>query len=75
MYPHVGPFTPYFGSIYEGIKSAPTMWPRMSNPLTNPIASPYPFLGIAQAGIVTDHKESLDEYEDYFKGKHNPKMP
>jgi hypothetical protein len=35
MYLHVGPYTPYFGSGYDGISSTPTMWPPMSNPLTN----------------------------------------
>jgi hypothetical protein len=25
MYPHVGPYTPYFGFGYEGIRRAPTM--------------------------------------------------
>jgi hypothetical protein len=36
MYPHVGPYIPYFGSSYQGIGSVPIMWPPMSNPLTNP---------------------------------------
>ncbi len=35
MYPHVGPYTPYFGFGYGGIKGVPTMWPPMSNPLAN----------------------------------------
>jgi hypothetical protein len=35
MFPHVGPYTPYFGFGYDGIGSAPTMWPLMSNPLPN----------------------------------------
>lgn len=50
------------------------MWPLMSNPLANPIASPKPILGIAQTWIVINGREPLDEYEDYFEGKHNPKM-
>jgi hypothetical protein len=45
MYPHVGPYTPYFCYGYEGM-SAPTMWPPMSNPLANPIVLPNPILGI-----------------------------
>ncbi len=40
MYLHIGPYTPYFGSSYEGIKSDPTMWPPMSDPLVCPIALP-----------------------------------
>ncbi len=40
VYPHVGPYTPYFGSNYEGIKNDPTMWPPMSDPLVCPIALP-----------------------------------
>jgi hypothetical protein len=47
MYPHVGPYTPYFGYGYKGIRSAPTMWPPMSNPLANPTTLPNPNLGIA----------------------------
>jgi hypothetical protein len=47
----------------------------MYNPLTNPIAPPKPALGIAQAGIVIYQKEPSNEYEDYFEGKHNPKLP
>ncbi len=37
IYSHVRPYTPYFGSGYRGIKGVPTMWPPMSNPLTNPM--------------------------------------
>ncbi len=37
---HVGPYTPYFGSGYEGKRNVPTMWPPMSNPLVNPTTSP-----------------------------------
>jgi len=47
IYPHVGPYTPYFGSSYEGIRSVPTMWPPMSNPLVSPTTLPKPVLGIA----------------------------
>jgi hypothetical protein len=34
-----------------------------------------PISKIAQAKIVTDHKEPLDEDEDYSERKHNPRMP
>jgi hypothetical protein len=47
MYPHVGPYTPYFGFGYEGIRRAPTMWPPMSNPLVNPMVPPKLILGFA----------------------------
>ncbi|CAK9268011.1 unnamed protein product [Sphagnum jensenii] len=51
------------------------MWPPMFNPLINLTTSPKPISKIAQARIVTDHKEPLDEDEDYSEKKHNPKMP
>jgi hypothetical protein len=47
----------------------------MLNPLAKPIAPPKPISGIAQARIVTNCGELSNEYEDYSKGKHNPKMP
>jgi hypothetical protein len=47
----------------------------MFDPLTNPMASPKPILGITQAGIVTNHKEPLDEDDNYLEKKHNPKLP
>ncbi len=75
MYPHVGPYTPYFGSSYGGIGSVPTMLLPMFDPLVNPMASPKPVLKIAQTKIVKNCEEPLDEDEDYSKEKHNPKMP
>jgi hypothetical protein len=42
VYPHVGPYTPYFGFGYKGIGSVPTIWPPMSDPLINPMALPKP---------------------------------
>ncbi len=51
------------------------MWPPMFNPLINPMASLKPISKIAQARIVTNHTEPLDEDEDYSERKHNPKMP
>jgi hypothetical protein len=42
MYLHVGPYTPYFGFGYEGVKGVPTMWPPMSDPLANLTASQKP---------------------------------
>jgi len=47
MYPHVGPYTPYFGSSYKGIKSDCTMWPPMSDPLVCPTTPPKLILRIA----------------------------
>jgi hypothetical protein len=46
MYPHVGPYTPYFGSSCKGVECDPIMWPPMSNPLANLMTSPKPILGI-----------------------------
>ncbi len=75
MYPHVGPYTPYFGSGYGGIKSVLIMWPPMFDSLANPTTLLKLVLKIAQTRIVTNCKEPLDEDEDYSKEKHNPKMP
>jgi hypothetical protein len=75
MYPHVRPYTPYFGFGYGGIGGVPTMWPLMSNPSANPTSSPKPISIIIQVGIVTNHMEPLDEDKDYSKRKHHPKMP
>jgi hypothetical protein len=57
MYPYVGPYTPYFGFGYVGIKGVPIMWPPMSNPLVNPMASPKLVSGITQIEIVTNCRE------------------
>jgi hypothetical protein len=75
MYLHVGPFTPYFVYGYEGIRNVLTMWLAISNPLSNPITPANPISKIAQTGIVINGREPLDEYEDNFEGKHNPRMP
>ncbi len=74
MYPHVEPYTPYFGFGNGDIMNFPIMWPSMSNPVTNPIAPPKPILGIAQIGIVIDRGETLDDDDEYFERKHNPRM-
>ncbi len=55
--------------------SAPTMWPPMSHPLTNPIAPSKPILRIAQARIVINREEPSDEDDDYPERKHNSRMP
>jgi hypothetical protein len=73
MYPHVGPFTPYFGFGYEDIRSVLTMWPPMSNPLANPIVPPKPILGIAQVGIIIDQEELQMSMKTI--SKENTKMP
>ncbi len=75
IYSHVGPYTPYFGFSYEGVGSVLAMWPPMSDPLINPMASLKLVLGIIQARIITDRKEPSDEDEDYFERKHNRRMP
>jgi hypothetical protein len=75
MYPHFGPYTPYFGPCYGGVRVVPTMWPFMSNPLANPTISPKLVSRIVQARIVTNCKGPLDEDEDYSERKHNPRMP
>jgi hypothetical protein len=61
MYPHVGPYTPYFGFGYEGVRGVPTMWPPMYDPLANLTTSPKPVLGIVQTRIVTIHEELSNE--------------
>jgi hypothetical protein len=50
------------------------MWPPMSDPFVNIIASPKLVMRVAQVGIVTDHMEPLDEVDDSFKRKHNLRM-
>lgn len=75
MYPHVGPYTPYFGFGYGGIKNILTMWSPMSNPLTNLIAPPRSILRVTQVGIIIDYGEPLDEDNDSSKRKHNLRMP
>jgi hypothetical protein len=75
MYPHVGPYTPYSGFGYGGIRNTPTMWPPMSNPLTNLTTPPRSILRVAQVGIVIDYGEPLDEDNDSSKRKHNLRMP
>jgi hypothetical protein len=75
MYLRVGHFTPYFDYGYEGIRNVLTMWLAISNPLANPITPAKPISKIAQTGIVINGREPLDEYEDNFEGKHNPRMP
>jgi len=47
MYPHDGPYTPYFGYGYGGIRSVPIIWLPMFYPLTNPITLVKPILGVA----------------------------
>jgi hypothetical protein len=51
------------------------IWPFMSNPLADPTTPPKLISRIAQAGIITNHKEISNKDEDYSKRKHNPKMP
>jgi len=64
---HVGPYTSYFCSSYDGIGSVFVMWPPMSNPLINITTSPKLVLGVAQVEIVTNHREPLDEDDDSSK--------
>jgi len=75
MYPHVGPYTPYFCFGNGGIRSVPTLWPLMFDPLVNPTTPPKLILGITQVGIVIDQGEPSNEDDEYFKRKHNPRMP
>jgi hypothetical protein len=53
------------------MRNVPTMWPPMSNPLTNFTAPPRSIWGVAQVGIVIDYGEPLDEDNDSSKRKHN----
>jgi hypothetical protein len=72
---YVGPYITYFGVSYDGIGSAHVLWPLMFDCVTNIMAPPHPILGVAQVGIVTNHREPLDEDDDFFESKHNPRMP
>jgi hypothetical protein len=74
MYPHVGPYTPYFCFGYGGIVSVLTIWPPMSDPLIVPTALPKLVSGIAQTRIVRDREEPLNEDEDCSERKRNPGM-
>jgi len=47
MYPHGGPYTPYFGYGYGGIRNVPIMRLPMFNPLTNPTTLVKSILGVA----------------------------
>jgi hypothetical protein len=47
----------------------------MFDPLANPMAPLKPVLGIIQAKIITYRKEPSNEDVDYFKRKHNPRIP
>jgi hypothetical protein len=51
MYPHVEPYTPYFGFGNGDIGSVPTMWPSMSNPLANPITTQSQFWELHKLGL------------------------
>jgi hypothetical protein len=75
MFFHVGPCTPYSGPCYGGKGGAPVMWLPIFDPLVNIMAPPKLILGVAQALIIIDHMELLDEDDDSSKKKHNPRMP
>jgi hypothetical protein len=55
MFPHVGPYTPYFGYDYNGIRSVPTTWPPMFDPFVNITTPPKLVSRVAQARTVIDH--------------------
>lgn len=67
MFLHVGPYAPYFGSNYGGIRSVLVMWLPISNPLINITTPLKPILGVTQARIVRNHGEPLDEDDDFLK--------
>jgi hypothetical protein len=75
MFPPIGPHTPYFGSSYSGIGSVLAMWPPISSPFVNITTTPKLVLQVAQARVVIDHGEPLDDDDNSFKRKHNPRMP
>ncbi len=74
MYPHVEPYTPYFGFGNTDIGSVPTMWPSMSNPLANLVTPQSQFWELHKLGL-TNRGEPLDEDDEYSKKKHNSRMP
>ncbi len=51
------------------------MWPPMSDPLVNSMASPKLVSRIIQVAIVTDCEEPLDEDNNNFERKQKPMMP
>jgi hypothetical protein len=72
MFFHVGPCTPYFGPHYGGKESAPVMWLLIFDPSVNITALPKLVLGVAQTSIIIDHRELLDEDDDFSKKKTQP---
>jgi hypothetical protein len=75
MFSPIGPYTPYFGSSYSGIGSVLAMWPPIYSPFVNITTTPKLVLQVAQARVVIDHGEPLDDDDNSFKRKHNPRMP
>ncbi len=75
MFPPIGPYIPYFGSSYSGIRSVPTMWPLISNLFVNITTTTKLVLQVAQARVVIDHGEPLEDDDNSFERKHNPRMP
>jgi hypothetical protein len=35
VFPHVGPYIPYFGFGHDGMGNVPIMWPQVFNPFAN----------------------------------------
>ncbi len=47
MFPFVGPYPPFFGFGYNGMRNVPTMWPLMFGPSANIITAPKPISKVA----------------------------
>jgi hypothetical protein len=62
---HVGPYRPYFGSGYSDMGSVPTMWLPISSPSTNITRTPNPIFKVAQAKVVIDNGEPLNDDDIY----------
>ncbi len=65
MFLHVGPYKPYFRSGYSGMGSVPTMWLPMSCPFANINITPKPIFRVAQAKVVIDNGEPLNDDDIY----------
>lgn len=75
MFPFVGPYTPYFGFDYGGIRNVSTMWPQMYVPFTNIRVGSKQVSRVAQFGVVIGHREPSDDGDNFSKRMHNPRMP
>jgi hypothetical protein len=65
MFPHVGPYKPYFGYGYSGMGSVPTMWLLMFSPFVKITTTPKPIFRITQATVVINNGKALNDDDIY----------